>query len=139
MTKGRRFVVQLGLLAALYVLSLPDPKLFIIVIKVLVLITLPINATVAALLVWTSRHAPDIDTLRERADDAVTLFLISLGLAATAWLIPVLQFFGIVLPGSPALVFLSWIALLVAVPALGWMGTWRDYWMPVVRRREKAE
>lgn len=138
MSRARRLVAQVALLPVLYAVSLPNPDLFAAVISVLVLATLPVNGTVAGILIWTSRQAPHVDTLRERADDAVSLFLMSLAASATALVAAALRA-GIELPGRPVLALLAWLCLLVAVPALGWLGTWRTFWLPLVLRRRADE
>lgn len=135
MTRGRRLLVEVALLGMLYLASLPNPGFFTATIKGLVLVTLPIVWSVAGVLLWSSRQAPHIETLRERADDAVTsgliqfaLFLVSFGPAALAW-------FGLSTPQNMVLVLLSWVAILNAVPSIGWMGTWRDVWVPLIRAK----
>lgn len=130
--RGRRLLAQVLLLPILYALSLPDPLLYTNVIFLIAFVTVPINGTVAAILIWSSRQAPEIETLRERADDAVTLFLMSLATAGSA-LVSILLRLGFELPGRPTLAILSWLAILIVVPALGWLGTWRDRWLPAVR------
>lgn len=134
MTRGRRLLAQVLLLPVIYLLSLPDPALFTNVIFVIAMVTVPINATVAAILVWSSRQAPEMEVLREHADDSVTLFLMSLATAGTA-LVAVLVRLGFAIEGRPTLAILSWLAILIAVPAIAWLGTWRRIWLPQIRRR----
>lgn len=134
MTKGRRLAAQLLLLPALYVASLPDPRVFGIVVSAALLLPPIWTGGVAALLVYTSRQIPEVETLRERADDAVTSFLQALGYAAVGVLV-LASTLGIILPGRPTVAFLAWVGLLISVPALGWARTWRTYWLPLLRRR----
>ena len=78
MNRGRRFAVQIILLAGMLALASYDDGIFVVIVSA-VLLPLPfINGTVALILIWTSRQAPEIDSLRNRADDAVTLTLASL-------------------------------------------------------------
>lgn len=134
MTRGRRLLAQLILLPVIYALSLPDPTLFTSTIYAIAFVTVPINGTVAAILVWTSRQAPEIETLREHADDAVTLMLMSVATSAAA-LVSILLRFGVEVPGRPALSLLSWLAILIVVPAIAWLATWRRLWLPQIRKK----
>lgn len=134
MTRGRRFFAQVALLLGLYLLSLPDPLLFTNVIIVIAFVAIPINAAVAGVLIWSSRQAPEIETLRERADDAVTLLLMSFATGGTA-VFSILQRIGFTFPGRPVLALLSWLVILIAIPAISWLGTWRSLWLPEIRRR----
>lgn len=139
MTRNTRLVIELALLVVLYVASLPDPGFFTATIKGLVLLTLPVVWSTAGVLIWSSRQAPHIATLRERADDAVTsgliqfaLFLVSFGPTFLAWL-------GLTAPQNMVLVLLSWVAILNVVPSIGWMGTWRSVWLPLIRPSTSPE
>jgi hypothetical protein len=131
MTRARRLLIQLALLPVLYIVSLPNPTTFTIVVAVALFIPPAITGAVAGVLIWSSRQAPTLLTLRDRADDAVTSFLQSMGAAAVGT-VALLTNFGIILPGKPVLALLTWICILIAVPAIGWMGTWRDVWRPLV-------
>ena len=136
MVRGRRFLVQLGLLPILYLLSLPDPILFTTAIALVLLVSPTITGTVASLLIWSSRQAPSIETLRERADDAATSFLQSLAAAFVGGLV-ILTRLGFTFPGRPSLALLAWLLLLISVPAIGWLGTWRNVWLPKLRQARK--
>lgn len=135
LTRGRRAAVELGLLPLLYVLSLPNPAAFGQAIAYVLLASPAITGTVAAILIWTSRQAPEFETLRERADDAVTSFFQAVGGAAVG-AVAILATFGITIPGRPTLALLAWVMLLIAVPAIGWLTTWRSTWLPMLRRRQ---
>lgn len=135
-----RVLAQLALLPVLYGLSLPDPEGFGTLVAYALLAGPAVNGAVAGVLVWTSRQAPGVETLRERADDAVTLLLISLGAAGVA-VVVILTRAGIEVPGRPLLALLAWALLLVVVPSLGWLRTWRHYWADLLpgRRRQPDE
>lgn len=133
MSKGIRLALQVALLPILYFASVPDPATFSLVISGILLVSPAVNVTVAAILVWTARQAPDIVTLVERADDAVTLALMSLGGAAIG-AVSIARAAGAVIDGRPVLALLAWVLLLLSIPALAWMRTWRDYWLPRARR-----
>lgn len=137
MTKGRRLGFQVLTLPVLYLLSLPDPATFSLVVAVALFVPPAITGAVAGILIWSARQAPTLLTLRERADDAVTSFLQALG-AALVGSIVLLSSVGITLPGKPALALLAWVCLLIAVPAVGWMGTWRDVWFPLIRPKQEG-
>lgn len=137
MTRGRRLIVELSLFPALYAMSIPDPVIFGLVISVILVVIPAVTGTVAAVLVWTSRQAPDVETLRERADDSVTLFLVSLA-GAGIGIIVIFKAFGIEFPGRLGLALLAGALLLIAVPALGFLRTWRSYWMPLVLKRRQS-
>lgn len=132
MTRGRRALAQFVLLPVLYVLSLPNPIVFANGIALVLLFSPAVTVTVAGILVWTARQAPGIETLRERADDAVTLAEMSLGAFGLAVLTLAMNF-GVAVPGRPVLSLLAWVCVLIVVPALGWLATWRRYWLPQVR------
>lgn len=134
-TRGRRVVWQLLLLALLYVASLGDPITFGSAIGFLLLLPPAFTVTVAWVLVWTSRQAPEVESLRERADDAVTAVLQSVGAALVGAVVIATNVAHLIIPGRPALALLAWVCLLIGVPALGWLRTWRDVWLPVVLGR----
>lgn len=138
MAHFRRALVQLALLPVLYVASLPNPAVFGLVVGILLLIPPFVTAAVAGVLVWTSRQAPEIATLRERADDALTAFLQALGAGAVGAVV-LLQAAGILIPGRPALALLAWVCLLIGVPSIRWARTWRDYWLPAMRRQHEEQ
>lgn len=138
MTRARRLGFELALLPLLYVLSVPSRDVFVALISGLLLFPPAINWTVAAILIWTSKQAPEIESLRERADDAVTLALMATG-GAAAGAVQLATLAGVVIPGRPILAVLAWVLILVSVPALGWLRTWRDVWLPHMRRSIAAD
>jgi hypothetical protein len=135
MRRERRLVAQLLLLPALYLASLPDPAAFATLISMAVVVAPAVNLTVAGILVWTARQAPGIETLAERADDAVTLALMSVGAAAAGFL-TLARNLGFEFPGRPTIAMLAWVLVLISVPALGWLRTWRTRWLPAVHPPE---
>lgn len=139
MKRGKRLAAQLVLIAFIIGLSLLDEDVFVLVVSLILIPLFIISVSVAGILIWTSRQAPEIETLRERADDAVTGALAS-GLSAVAALValgrePIERLYGIVIPGRPVLGAIACVLILVAVPSLGWLGTWRNVWLPKVQRK----
>lgn len=134
MTRGRRLGLELVLLPVLYLASLPDPDTFVVAMSWVLVLTPAVNWTVAAILVWSARQARDVETLAERADDAVTLGLMSTG-GALAGLVTIVRTFGFEVDGRPVVALLAWVLVLVSVPAIGWLQAWRRYWLPIVRNR----
>lgn len=137
MTRGRRVILQFVVLGLLAAIDLIDDKLFVNLISIVLVILPPINWTVASILIWTSRQAPEIESLRERADDAVTLALVSTAFAG-AGLVAVARIFGVIVPGRPALVLLAFAGLIATVPAVAWLGVWRSVWLPMLRRSQEG-
>lgn len=136
----RRLIGQLALLVILMGVNLLSEDLFLLLVAVALVLAPPISITVALVLVWTARQAPNVQSLQERADDAVTLALIaSAGAGAAA--VALGRIFGVDFDlGRPALVLLSYGFILVTIPALDWLRTWRDVWVPMVtREREETE
>lgn len=120
-------------------MSLPDPFAFGVVVAAVLLPSPVVTGTVAAILIWTSKQAPDVETLRERAEDAITLFLMSLA-AATVGVIALLSAIGVTLPGRAGLSLIAYICLLIVLPAIGFLRTWKSYWLPLVMgRRDRIE
>lgn len=128
----------MAVLFTLSAIAAVDEDLYLNVLSV-ILIVLPVCGwTVAGVLVWTARQAPDVASLVNRADDAVTLAIAS-SVGAIAGFITLARLFGIVIPGRPVLVLLGFALVTVSVPAIGWLGVWRDVWLPMVRNRRSAE
>ena len=124
------------MLPALYVASTWDPQGFSTFIGFVLLLPPGFTFAVAGVLIWTSRQAPDVETLRERADDATTAALQSLGAALVGAVVLATNVAHITIPGKPALALLAWVCLLIGVPALGWLAAWRRHWLPLLRLRE---
>lgn len=134
MSRGRRFIAQVLLLLGLIALS-GDDGLFVAVVSVAVVAALPVNITVAAILNWTARQAPEIDSLRDAADNSITLSLQSAAAASLGLLTFLPREVRVAVGGHLVLVALAYIVLLNAVPAVGWLGTWRHVWLPRLRGR----
>lgn len=135
--RGRaRFILQIALLVSLYVIDAFSDALFLDVVALVLIVGPTASITVAVILKWTAGQAPDIVSLRERADDAVTLALASLGFAIAGASV-VWRALGFVIPGRPVVVLLGYGAMLVLVPGIVWMGTWRSVWLPLVRKRKE--
>lgn len=134
MTRGRRLAAQLVLLVVLFVLEAIDDNLLYGVVGAALIVIWPFSLVVAGLLVWTSRQAPEIESLRERADDAVTLALL-VSAAAIAGGVAIGKLYGVQFFGKPALVLLAYALLLGSVPAIGWLSTWRTVWLPMLKLR----
>lgn len=128
-----RLLVQLALLVVLFALNLFDENIFLVVVALALLVIPPVNWTVAGILIWTSRQAPHVESLRERADDAVTLALVSTA-AAVGAAVGIARVFGVDVStlGRPVIVLLAFGFILVALPAIDWLRTWRDVWLPMV-------
>lgn len=143
MTRATRLVAQLLLLPLLWVLASLDGSLYQLAVAIAIVVVWPITVAMAVVLVWLARAAersPALEgppaTLVEAADNAVTMALISSGLALFGVLV-VLRQLGLVaaLTGRPVLVLLGWALLLVCVPSLSWARTLRRVWLPMITRR----
>jgi divalent metal cation (Fe/Co/Zn/Cd) transporter len=135
----RRLVVQVGLFVSGATVEFISQDVFVVVVALLI-VALPIASwTVFGLLLWTSSQAPDIQSLYERVDDALTLALVST-LAAIVGLLVLGRLFHIIdAPVGPVItVCLGWIVVGVSIPALGFLRTWRDIYLPMVQRRRDA-
>lgn len=135
MTRGRRLAIQVALLPVLVALAAADDRMFQLAVAIEIIIVWPISLAAAGILVWLSKSAPDIDSLRESADNAVTTALISTAIAA-AGAVAVGRVLGVVeVPGRPVIVLLAYGLVLAGVPSIAWMGTLRRVWLPMLRRR----
>src|SRR5947207_5371058 len=117
MKRGRRFVAQLVILPALWFLDSLDDKLFQAVISLAILIEWPITVAVAGILIWLSRQVPEIETLVEAADNALTEALRQSSLVFVAAAV-ILRLVGVItVPIGPIIiVLLSYAIVLGGVP-----------------------
>lgn len=131
-----RLFVELGILASMIVVNAIDGQLYLNLIS-LSLVILPVAGwTVFGLLLWTARQAPDIQSLHERVDDALTLALITTVAALIALEVLGRQIGIITAPiGNWVTVALGYIVVMISVPALSFLQTWRSVYLPMVRRR----
>lgn len=137
MRRTRRFVLQLLLLPALWLLALILPDLYLQLVSILLMLTWPVAVAVAVILnllvYFADREDRDLpETAVEAAANATSLALMQTGLAAVA----AVEVFHIVGPtGRTGLVLLAWAVLVAAVPAYSWMGTLHRVWLPRFARR----
>ena len=135
--RANRVLFQLALLVALALTDLYSDGLFLVATAAILTVAPTALWTVAVVLKWASRQAPDIESLREKADDAVTLALAATGFAIAGAVVFV-RLANIQVPGRPVVVLIGWGALLVLVPGLTWLRTWRGIWLPYVTNKEES-
>ena len=134
----RRFLLQLAILISMVIVDLVSDDVFVAIVAISIIILPTATWTVFTLLLWSSSKAPDIESLAERVDDALSAALSST-VAAVIGAIVFLRIAGIVnVPiGSFLSIGLAFIIVTTSVPALSFLKTWRDVYLPMVRRRAK--
>jgi hypothetical protein len=130
----RRLLVQIAILASMLLLNAISADLYVGLVSISI-VALPVASwTVFAMLLWTSQQAPDIQSLSERVDDALTLSLIS-SVAAGIGTLVLGKLLGFITTPTVSIVTvgLGFIVVEVSIPAIGFLRTWRDIYLPMVR------
>lgn len=124
----------MGILATMLVVNEVSTDLYVGLIALSIIVLCAASWTVFLLLLWTERQAPDIQSLHDRVDDALTLALVST-VAAVIGFITLGRLFGLitVTVGTFITVGLGFIVVEVSIPAIGFLRTWRDVYLPMVR------
>jgi hypothetical protein len=131
-----RLAVQIAILISMIVINAIDGNLYLNLIS-LSLVVLPVAGwTVFGLLLWTAKQAPDIQSLHERVDDALTLALVS-SVAAVIAAVVLGRMLGVITIslGNWVTVGIGYIVVGVSIPAISFLRTWRNVYLPMVRRR----
>lgn len=141
MSRHWRRVAALATILGSMVLVYSVSDLLYTAIVSLSLVVLPVaDWTVFAILLWTSKQAPEIDSLRERVDDMLTLSIAATTLAVIGALVfGRIAGFITIQVGPIVTIGLGFAAVLISVPALGALRTWRDVWLPKLRERVPIE
>jgi hypothetical protein len=132
----RNIALQLVILSAMGFVAATDMGAYVSAVSVAVLVLPTINWTVALLLIWASRQDDTIRSLADAADNALTWAINS----------SVAGMIGIILLGLQAgflrgqfgvliTVLLGFIIVTGSLPAVRFLRTWRDVWMPMIRER----
>lgn len=131
-----RSAVYATILVAMAVVSVVSDELYLWFVGIMAVILPAFNFATWLLLSWASRQAPEIKSLRARANDAFTLFIASsaAGIAGAFALGRVTGLFRI--DGRPVLILLGYMIVMMSVPAIDWLSTWRDVWSRMLDRRD---
>lgn len=128
-----RLAGAIALLPALVLLEYLVTDAFPFFVSIALPILLLINLATAFMLARASRRAPEIVSLRARADDAIFLVAASAA-AATMGLLVIGRAFGTI-PPVPREVFLigvSYALIVLSAPAVNWLIVWRPWRREVV-------
>lgn len=133
----KRPIILLLILVSMALVYSVNALLYTAIVS-LSLVVLPVaDWTVFGILLWTSNQAPEIDSLRERVDDMLTLSIGATVLAVIGALV-FGRITGIVTiqVGPLITIGLGFAAVVISVPALGALRTWRDVWLPGLRKNK---
>lgn len=132
----KRFFIQMGILVSMVIVNAIDQNIYFALVSFSIIVLPVASWTVFGLLLWTSHEAPDVKSLRDRVDDALTLALIST-VAASIGVLLLARLLGIITNpvGGFISVALGFIVVEVSFPAIGFLRTWRDLYLPMIRRK----
>lgn len=130
----RRLAVQFAILGAMTALYTVSDRLFSAVISLALVIIPTATWTVFGVLLWLSSKAPEIETLRERTDDALSAALGSTA-AAVVGAIVLLRIAGVITVSVAPVVSigLAFVVVTVSIPSLLFVRTAVRVWLPMVR------
>lgn len=135
MKRVPRFILKLAILPLLWVLYSIDGKLFQAVIAFIIIIEWPITMAVAIVLTWLSEQAPEIETLNDAANNAITEAIRQTALVCIAGYV-ILRLTHVIEGGNDLMVVLLAYALILGgFPEFSWLRTLRDVWLPRFRIR----
>ena len=130
-----RFLLKLAIFPLLWVLYSIDDKLFQAIIALIIIIEWPITVAVAIVLTWLSEQAPDIETLTDAANNAITEAIRQTALVFVAGYV-ILRLTHVIEGGNDIMVVLLAYALILGgFPEFSWLRTLRDVWLPRLRLR----
>lgn len=132
----RRLAFQFSIFISMGVIAWVNVGLYVLLASLSILITVPINWSVAGVLLWSSNQAPDIKSLADRADDAITIAINSTVAAVIVGLVSARALGLISVSTSLAItVGLGFIIVSNSLPNLRFLQTWRNVWVPMLRER----
>lgn len=132
----RRFLLQIAILISMVVVNAIDGEFFVTVVALSLVAFLAATWTVFGILLWMSSKAPEIESLADRVDDALSAALGSTVAAGIALLVLGRQFGIITAPvGSFITVGLSFVVVTISVPSLSQTRTAVRIWLPMIRQR----
>lgn len=116
------------LLPALLVLEWATAGSFAILVSLALPVLLVVNIVTAVLLAQASRRAPEIVSLRARADDAVFLGAAAAAAAVMGTLV-IARAFGAIqpVPREVFLVGISYALIVLSAPAVNWLVVWKPW------------
>lgn len=132
----RRFILQMAILLSMVIAYTIDDQLFSVLVS-LSLVVIPTGTwTVFLVLLWLSAKAPEIETLRERVDDALSAALGSTAAAVVGAALLARLANVITVPVAPVLaVGLAFVVVTVSIPSLTLFRTAIRVWIPMLRER----
>jgi hypothetical protein len=132
----RRLMIQAAILLSMIVVNFIDDQIFTMMVSASLIVIPVVTWTIAAFLLWMSSKAPDIETLAERADDALTA-AISSTVAAFVAAIVILRLLGIITGpiASYISVGISFVVVTSSLPSLAQSRVAIRVWLPMLRAR----
>jgi len=133
----RNLAIQGFILASMVGVAIVNEDLYIAAIAVSLLILPPINWSVAGVLIWTSRQDPSVRSLADAAENAMT-WAVSSTVAALIGALVLGRLMGFVPNqiGSVITVLLGFVVVTGSMPAVRFLRTWREVWLPLVRMEQ---
>lgn len=133
----RRLFVQFAILALMVVVYSVSDQLFSAIVSLSLVIIPTATWTVFGVLLWLSGRAPEIETLRERTDDALSAAMGSTA-AAVVGATVLLRLAGVITVSvAPVLsIGLAFVVVTVSIPSLLFVRTAVRVWLPMVRAQQ---
>jgi len=133
----QRFLLQLAILISMSVVYSVDNNLFTLLVSASLIVIPTGTWTVFGILLWMSNKAPEIETLADRVDDALSAALAS-SVAAVIGAAIILKIAHLIdVPIGPLInVGLAFVVVTAAVPSLTYLRTAVRVWLPMIRRRK---
>ena len=130
--------IQIAILIVMLGIAAISIDIYVGLVAVLLLVLPAVNWTVAGVLLWTSRQDTTVRSLSDAADNALTWAVNSTVAAIVAGMVLARSLGLLSSPiGSVTGVLLGFIVVTGSLPALRFLRTWRDVWLPMVRRRDE--
>jgi hypothetical protein len=138
----RRFLSQIVILISMVAVASLDLRLYTNLVLLSIIVLLPVCWGAAAVLLWSSAQAPEIDSLSDRADDALSIAVNSTVAVILALLVIARALKIINEQVTTALtVGLGFIIVTSALPSIRFLQTWRSVWLGMIvqKARDQAE
>lgn len=133
----RRFFLQVSILVIMVAVNAIDEKLLVLLVALALVAAPAATWTVFGILLWLSVKAPEIDSLSDRVDDALSAAMGSTVAAGIGVLVLLRLASVITTPlGSLVTVGLAFVVVTVSIPSISLLPVVRDVWLPRVRARE---
>lgn len=133
----QRLITQLAILTSMSAVYLVDGGLFVNLVSISLVILPVATWTVFGVLLWLSNQAPDIESLHDRVDDALSASLGSTAAAVVGALL-LLRLIGVITaPIGPFIsIGIAFVVVTVSIPSLSILRTAVRVWLPIIQRRK---